>query len=197
MKRVVWFALLMLFLLCWTGCVSQRRQISEVPRVLVVIRGYESNDMPYMTDNELAVMISLLQDAGLEVRVTSLSNDPYKSETKTIAPDLLVRAVNVADFDAVVLPCLATGTSPASQEIVELVAEFHRQEKVITAQYGARYKLYAQGLIDVDQLSGSEVLQKRRIVTSGCCPYMARYSGCRDGTRELMERLIRTLTKGE
>ncbi len=196
MKKLVRFALLMLLLLTWAGCVSQPRPISVSSKVLIVIRSYSSADMPYMTDNELGVMIDMLEDAGFELWVTSLTYDPYESETRTITPDLLVGAVDAADFDAVILPCLAAGRSPASQEIVELVTEFYKQEKVIAAQYGARYTLYVRDIIADDQLTSSEVLQKGRVITSGCCPYMARYYGCEDGTRALIERLITTLNKG-
>jgi hypothetical protein len=204
MKKLVRFALLMLLLLTWAGCVSQPRPISVSPKVLIVIRGYSSADMPYMTDNELGVMIDMLEDAGCKLWVTSLTYDPYESETRTITPDLLVGAVDVADFDAVILPCLAAGRSPAEQEMAELVREFDKQEKVIAAQFGARYTLYAAqrfspegDIIAHDQLTSSEVLQKGRVITSGCCPYMARYSGCEDGTRALIEKLITTLNKGE
>jgi putative intracellular protease/amidase len=153
--------------------------------------------MPYMTDNELGVMIDMLEDAGFELSVTSLTYDPYEGETRTITPDLLVGAVDAADFDAVVLPCLALGTlRPSSPEIVELVAEFDKQEKVIAAQYSARRTLYAADIIARDQMGSREVLQKGRVITSGCCPYQAKHYGCEDTTRALIEKLITTLNKG-
>jgi hypothetical protein len=197
MKKLVRFALLMLLLLTWAGCVSQPRPISVSPKVLVVIRGYSSADMPYMTDNELGVMIDMLEDAGGEIRIASHTYDPYESETRTITPELLVGDVDTTDFDAVILPCLAAGRSPASQEITELVNEFYQQEKVIAAQYGARATLYIKDIIANDQMNSSEVLQKGKVITSGCCPNMARSTGCEDGTRELIEKLIATLNGGE
>jgi hypothetical protein len=167
---------------------------SPSPKVLIVIRNYASLDMPFMTDNELGVMLDMLEDAGFQVRIASLTYDPYESETRTITPDLVVGSVDAADFDAVVLPCLAAGSRPASQEIAELVTQFHEQEKVVAAQYGARATLYALDIIGKDQLISKEVLQIDRVITSGCCPYMARSSGCDDGTRILIEKVITTLT---
>jgi len=193
MKKLVCLVLLMLLLLTWAGCVSQPHPISASPKVLIVLRSHLSSDMPYMTDNELGVMIDMLDEAGFKHWVTSLTDDPYKSDTRTITPDSIVGAVAASDFDAVILPCLAAVKSPASKEIVELVTEFYRQEKIIAAQYGSSYTLYEGGIIADEQLASSEVLQKGRIITSGCCPYMARSSGCEDGTRELIEKLIATL----
>jgi putative intracellular protease/amidase len=197
MKKLVRFALLMLLLSTWAGCVSQLRPISASPKVLIVIRGgYASVAMPYMTDNELGVMIDLLEDAGFELSVASLTYDPFESETRTITPDLLVGAVDAAEFDAVVLPCLAAGTTPDSPEIVELLTEFDKQEKVIAVQHGARYDLHTGDIIDLDQLTSREVLQKGRVITSFCCPYQAKHYGCEDATRALIEKLITTLNKG-
>jgi hypothetical protein len=197
MKKLVRFALLMLLSLTWAGCASQPRPISENPKVLIAIRGYSSRDMPYMTDNELGVMIDMLEDAGCKTWVTSLTYDPCESATRTITPDLLVGSVDVADFDALVLPCLAAGTLPASQEIVELVKEFHGREKVVAAQYGARYTLAQLDMMTNDQITNPEVLQEGMVITSGCCPYMAKHYGCEDGTRALIEKVITTLNKGE
>jgi len=102
----------------------------------------------------------------------------------------------MTDFDAVIMPCLAAGKTLASQEIIDLVTKFYKQEKVIAAQCGARVTLYEQDIIAVDQLTSKEVLQNGMVITSGCCPYRARHSGCEDGTRELIEKLITTLTTG-
>jgi putative intracellular protease/amidase len=76
--------------------------------------------MPNITDNELGVMIDMLDDSGFEVRIASLAYDPYKSETRTITPDLLVGDVDLTDFDAVIIPCLAAGVKPLSEEIPNL-----------------------------------------------------------------------------
>jgi hypothetical protein len=89
-------------------------------KVLIVIRSYYSEDMPNITDNELGVMIDMLDDSGFEVRIASLAYDPYKSETRTITPDLLVGDVDLTDFDAVIIPCLAAGVKPLSEDIPNL-----------------------------------------------------------------------------
>lgn len=172
--------------------------IPEGTNVLLVIRNYYSEDMSYVTDNELNEMINMLEDVDFNVWVTSLSYDPYKSETKTITPDFLINSVDVADFDAVILPCLAAGDSPSStsKEIVDLVKEFDEQEKVIAAVHGARYSLFLEKIIDNDQFSG-DVVQKGRIITSGCCPYGVSYYECEDGTRPLIEKVITTLNESK
>ena len=167
------------------------------PRVLILIRSYNSEDMPYMTDNELVVMIDMLKDVGFEFWIASRTHDPYESETKTIIPDFIFNSVDVADFDAVILPCLAAGTRPGLKDYIEFVAEFDKQEKVIAAQHGARGTLYQLGIITDDQWTRIEVLQNGRVITSGCGPYMARSSGCEDSTRELIEKLIATVNEGK
>jgi putative intracellular protease/amidase len=153
--------------------------------------------MPNITDNELGVMIDELDDAGFEIRIASHAYDPYESESRTITADLLVSDVDMTNFDALVIPCLAAGVKPLSQEIAELVKECYRQEKAIAAQHGATVTLFRDGLITIGQMNSREVLQEGKIITSGCCPVRAEWSGCEDGTRELIEKLIATLNEGE
>lgn len=197
MKKLVRLALLMLFLFALAGCASQPSQISEGPRVLIIIRSYSSNNMSLMTDEELGVMIDMLEDAGSEIKIASQADDPYESETRTIMPDLLINDVDTSDFEAVVIPCLSAGTNPDSQEIIELVKEFYKQDKVIAAQHGSRATLYEAEIIGDDQMGRSGVLQVGRVITSDCCPDAAKYYGCEDGTGGLIEKLIATLNKGE
>ena len=172
--------------------------IPEGTNVLILIRNYYSEDMAYVTDNEMGVMMDMLEGVDFNVWVASLSYDPYKSETRTVTPDFLVDSVNVADFDAVILPCLAAGDSPSStsKEIVDLVKEFDGQEKVIAAVHGARYSLFLEKIIDNDQFSEG-VVQKEKIITSGCCPYGVSYYECEDGTRSLIEKVIATMNESK
>ena len=196
MKERVHFALLMLILLSLAGCSSQSPQVSEGSRVLIIIRSYSSYDMSYMTDNELGVMIDMLEDEGFEIRIASLAHDPYESETRTITPDLLVSDVDSSAFDAVVIPCLSTGLNPDTQEIAELVMEFYNQDIVIAAQHGARATLNEAEIITDEQMESSGVIQVGSVITSACCPDAARYYGCEDDTRGLIESLITTLNDG-
>lgn len=197
MKKFVHFALLMLSLVALTGCASQTTQVAKGTKALIIIRNYSSSDMPFMTDNELGVMIDMLEDASVEIGIASHTFDPYESETRTITPDFPVGDVDVTDYDAVILPCLAAGKKPASQEIIELIKEFDKHENVIAAQYGARVTLYEAKIIGDDQMDSSEVLQIGRVITSGCCPQMDKYYGCGDGTEELINKVIATLNAGE
>ena len=167
------------------------------PKVLIIIRSYYSEDMPNITDNELGVMIDMLDDAGLGIRIASHAYDPYESETRTITPDLLVGDVDMTDFDALIIPCLAAGVKPLSEGITGLVKQCYKQEKAIAAQHGANVTLSRDDLITIEQLNSREVVQNGKIITSGCCPTRAEYSGCEDGTRELIEKLIATLNEGE
>ena len=191
MKKLVHFTLLMLLVVTLAGCVSPPPH-----EVLIVIRRYVSADMPYMTDNELGVMIDMLEDADCKVWVASISDDPYESETRTITPDIMVDSVDVEDFDAVILPCLAAYAVLPPREIIELVADFNKQKKVIAAQYNARLILRKLDIVTTDQMTSSGVTQEGRIITSGCCPYAGRYYGCEDGTRALIEKVITTLNEG-
>jgi len=170
--------------------------IPEGTNVLIVIRNYHSEDMQLVTDNELGVMIDMLDEAGLNYLITSLTFEPYESETRTVTPDFLVDSVDVAGFDAVILPCLAAGDSLASnpKEIVDLVKEFEKQEKVIAAVHGARWPLFAEKIITNEQF-GRDVIQKGRIITSGCCPHGVSYFKCEDGTKPLIEKVIATLNE--
>jgi hypothetical protein len=79
----------------------------------------------------------------------------------------------------------------------ELVKECYRQEKAIAAQHGANVTLSRDDLITIEQLNSREVVQNGKIITSGRCPTRAGYSGCEDGTREPIEKLIATLDEGE
>ena len=196
MRKTYTMPIILILLVTLTGCVSPPRLISGIHEMLIVIRRYVSADMPYMTDNELGVMIDMLEDADCKVWVASISDDPYESETRTITPDIMVDSVDVENFDAVILPCLAAYTTLPPLEIIELVAEFNKQKKVIAAQYNARLILYELDIITTDQMLSSGVTQEGRIITSDCCPYAGRYYGREDGTRALIEKVITTLNEG-
>ena len=193
MRKLAHLGLMILSLSIGAGCVSGSRTAPEGSRVLIVIRSYETDEMPFMTDNELGLMMDLLDDAECEYRVASISYDPYVGEKRTVVPDLLVGDVVVMDYDAVVLPCLAIGQAAVPGEVIDLVMEFHEQDKVIAAQYSARRMLYDADVIEYGLLIEREVLQEGRVITSGCCPNQARFYGCENTTRELIDRLIEEL----
>jgi hypothetical protein len=195
MKRLVYSILLMLMIFVLAGCGSEPSTVSEVPRVLVIIRSYSTNSMSLMTDTELGVMVDMLEDAGVEIAIASHTYDPFESDARTITPDMLISEVDASDYDAVLIPCLSTGLGAASEEIIELVEEFGKQDKVIAAQHGARATLFEAEVIADDQMGWSGIVQVGKVITSDCCPDAARYYGCEDGTSDLIELLLAALNQ--
>lgn len=181
-------------------------------KVLLIPREGETEPeiLELMLTKEVGVMVSMLEKAGFEVVVASVSGKPFKGTDTTLESDMKLADVNVADYDGFIMPCLAIDTWP--QEASQVVKQAVAAGKLVAAQFGAVYTLAEAGVLTGKRYaifsepkedtrfagatySGNGVVQDGNIITSGICPYMAREQSLTDGTPKLTQTLIDELKK--
>jgi putative intracellular protease/amidase len=182
-------------------------------RVLLIPREGESRDLDYMLVEEVGVIVNTLTQAGFEVVVASTTGERIKGTEQSLAVDIKLTDVDVADFDGLIMPCMAAYADPAP-EAIDVVKKAVAKGIPVAAQFGSvytlaaagglrgkRYALYAQPGKEAEALfvnatySGNGIVQDGAIITSGICSYMARDQGLPDGTPGLTKALISEMTE--
>jgi hypothetical protein len=114
--------LLVLGVICaiFAGCATTDEATAEEPetkRVLLLMRhGNESMHSLYGVDtddvltNEVGVMRTMLQEAGLEVVVAAAGREPLEGTTQVLQPDTIFQVVRLRDYHGVIIPCLCLGS---------------------------------------------------------------------------------------
>lgn len=177
-----------------------------------------SQDLEFMLTEELGVMKDLLEQSGFEVAVTTVSGELVEAGSASLTPDLPLSEVVVADYAGFILPCMAAADRNYQQpeDAVAMVRTAVAEGKPVAAQLGGVLTLAEAGVLegkeyafsDVSSMNprmfpsleggvyaGTGVVQDGNIITSGLCPYMARYLGVPDGTEELTRTLIDSLAQ--
>ncbi|MGE5401639.1 MAG: DJ-1/PfpI family protein [Ignavibacteriales bacterium] len=208
MKKTVLFLIILLNLTVGLqqAQASILRQKSDT-KVLLIARD-SSLMLEFMLKNEVSVMISMLKEAGYNVVVASISGKTLKAGSETLTPDLKLADVKVEDYAGFVIPGMASedfDPKTNEPEAVEIVKKAAALGKPIAAQLSGvgilgaagvlKGKMFAMDPVLKDMVPdgiymGSGVVQDGNIVTSGTCPWMAEMSGRKDGTPELIQRLI-------
>jgi putative intracellular protease/amidase len=174
-------------------------------RVLMIVRPGDQEVADLMLTREVGVMKSTLKEAGYSVVIATITGQPVKGSTASLAPDLKVSDAKVTDYKGLILPCMAAGNSAVPLEAVEIVKKAFGLGMPIAAQNSAARILGQSGVlkgrrfaIEADLVStvaggtysGFGVVQDGTIVTSGTCPLMAQELKRPDGTLELTKKLI-------
>jgi protease I len=195
------------------GCGSAE---DHAERVIMFVPEDGSADLELMLTMEVGLMKGLLEDAGFEVDVATGSGEPLTAEHTTLTPDLDYEEVDLADYDGLVLPCLAAPEDARTlpPELANMIREAVTDGKPVAAQTGAIITLADLGLLsgkryaymegaaaNIPQfedaiLSGDGIVEDGNIITSAVCPYAARERALLDGTTQLTEALIAQL-RGE
>jgi putative intracellular protease/amidase len=175
------------------------------PQILLYVRD-GSSDFEYMLTQELGVMKSMLEDAGLRVVVATVSEESYDRYRATLKPDIFLKNVKVSKYAGFLLPCMAAGAPGFIEaEAAEMVKEAVAQGKPVAAQHGSVFTLARAGLLNGKRYayglplipegiySSTGVVQDGLVITSGICPYNARLAGSPDGTAELTKKLIEAI----
>jgi putative intracellular protease/amidase len=179
-----------------TGC-------STVNTVLIIPREGSYGDLDFMLEHEVNVMVRVLQEAGYNTEIASLSGKSFVGEQHTVLVDLSLAEVKPKNYKGILLACMAVGTpGPVPPEAVLVVKNAHARNIPVAAQYGAVFILAEAGLLDGRKYafggpmmiegvySGTGVVVDGLVATSGTCPYQAKSSRRKDGTTELTQALI-------
>jgi putative intracellular protease/amidase len=198
-----------LFLPLAIGCsnIQDVFTATDNPRVLLIPRDGGSSD--FMITEELGVMKSMLEDAGFEVDVATVTGEPYEGVEIVIDADASLSDVDINDYVGLIMPCMARGLpGNVYPEVVQLVENAVANGIPVAAQYGAVVSLWKAGVLKDVRFSGPGmvaksvgeenyvafgVVQDGNIITSGTCPYQAYSTGRPDGTQELTQKLIDTI----
>jgi protease I len=179
-------------------------------KVLLFMRD-GSLDLEFMLTKEVGVMKEALEQSGFKVDVATLTGEPISTGSIRMKP-LKLGDVAVADYAGFILPCMASEDSPGTPiaaEAVAMVKNAAAAGKPVAAQLGSVRILAKAGLLrgtkyasvpvlrfnerpdfEGSIYAGNGIVQDGNIITSGVCPYMARRSGLKDGTEELIRALI-------
>ncbi len=180
---------------------------SALPKKVLLIAKEASNVMEFMLTQEVGVMMSMLEKAGLKVVVASPSGQPITGGTTTLKPDMKLGDVKVEDYAGFIIPCMAIENGPP--EAVEIVRKAASLGKPIAAQNGSVILILAKaGVLSGKQFAvypgyekyipqgiykGGGVIQDGNLITSGSCPNTARAGTHPDTTTELTQKFIATL----
>jgi putative intracellular protease/amidase len=179
-------------------------------KVLLYIQD-NSMDLNFMLTNEAGMMKQMLEQAGFDVDIATLSGEILKSESLTLKPDFKLSKVNIRNYAGFILPCMAANDSIVTQQEQSFVREIVKEGKPLAAQTSAVLILAKAGVLNGKKFgleenlislapefknaiySGTGVVQDGNIITSGTCPMMAKMTGKKDGTTELTNKLIETI----
>jgi len=177
------------------------------PRILLYVRD-GSSDFEYMFTQEVGVMKSMLEDAGLRVVVATATEESYYRLRAALKPEIVLKDIKVSKYDGFLLPCMAAGAPGIIEaQAVEMVKQAAARGKPVAAQYGSVFTLARAGLLSGKHYAfgyasfkegiygGRGVVRDGRIITSGTCPYQARLTGRPDGTAELTQKLIEAVVR--
>jgi len=211
MKRLVILALLAVGALVIP---PQDHAEGQEKKILLVVKDGPSLDLELMLTSEVGVMRSMLESAGFGVDVASPSGQPLVAESKTVTPDLRLADVDMAEYEGIILPCMAVEQEASSPEVEALVREAVFAGKPVAAQTGSVVTLARSGVLagrryayveewvgDVPEFEGLKyggegIVRDENVITSGVCPYAAREQGLEDGTQALTGAFIAQLWQG-
>jgi putative intracellular protease/amidase len=179
-------------------------------KVLMYIQD-NSMDLNFMLTNEVAKMKQILEQAGFEVDIASISGEILKTESMTVKPDIILSKVNIRKYSGFIVPCMAPKDTIVTQQEKNFIKEVVKEGKPLAAQtsavlilaeacvlYGKKFAM-EENLINLSPefknavYSGIGVVQDGNIITSGTCPMMAKMTGIKEGTAELTNKLIQTI----
>ena len=191
-------------------------------KVLMIPREGYSTDLDLMIKMEVGVMSILLKGAGFEVDIATTSGQSILCPTQKIEKVLRLSEINLDNYAGVIMACMAVGMfpgPPVSPEAVGLVKRALVDGKPVAAAANSSIILAEAGVLKgkkyaflVDPLkttetrkrtdprfidaiySGPGVVQDGKIITSGVCPNLERVYAMQNGTIELTQKFIGTIS---
>jgi putative intracellular protease/amidase len=191
-------------------------------KVLMVPREGYSTDLDLMIKMEVGVMTILLKNAGFEVDIATTSGQPILGPTQKIEKVMRLSEINLDNYVGVIMPCMAVGMfpgPPVSPQAVAVVKKALSDGKPVAAAANSSIILAEAGVLKgkkyaflVDPLKTTEtrkstdprfvdaiyggpgVVQDGKIITSGVCPNLERVYAMQNGTIELTQKFIGTIS---
>lgn len=201
-------AVISVVLLVCVGCATLGGRSTggtgKLPVLMIAQEG--SEDINIAVINEAGRMIDMLSAAGYKVVVATESGKPLVAEGRTITPQIQTAAVRTEDYCGLIMPSMNAESTGITSSAVSVVKQMAAQGKPIAAQRGSVGALADAGLLEGLEYSAdwmvatdgqwvpNSVVQVGRIITSGGCPYSARFERTIDGTEELTEGFIVVLS---
>jgi putative intracellular protease/amidase len=185
-------------------------------KVLLIIRDAKLADpavLDWVITREAGVMNETLQKAGYQVEVASPTGESWGTAKNALKVDRKLKDVNVADYKAFVMPCMAIESTDLHPDLATVIKSAVQNGKLVAAQNGGVNMLAKAGVLSGKKYAaleikglefkdgiytGSGVVKDGAIITSGICPTMARdFKGMQDGTPKLMEMLVAELKQAK
>ena len=176
-------------------------------KVLLILKD-GSHAMDLMLTQEIAVMTSLLKEAGYVPIVGTESGLLLKGASASVKPDLRLADVSIQDYVGILVPCMANGfgNGVAPQGVSLVKQAFDRGVPIAAEQGGVEFlgkagilkgkhfAISADGtyLVPDGIYSGTMVTTDGKIATAGVCPYRATPSSPAT-TEALTKRFIQLL----
>jgi putative intracellular protease/amidase len=186
-----------LYALILLGLSLSAEHLEAQKKVLLIVREV-SNDMEFMLNNEVSVMIDLMRKAGAEVFVATESGKPMHAGLAKLVPDLKLSMVQMADYDGIVIPCMQAGDfeNNVPQDAIPIMKEAFAAGKPIAAQ-NALEMVAAAGLVAFGRpvASAPGVVVDGKLITSYNCPYMAKLNGKPVDTYNLIAKFMEMLNR--
>jgi len=185
----------------------------EAGKIFMFVRE-GSRDLDRMLEQEVGVMRTMLEDAGYLVDIATAGDRPMVSDSGTLEPTVALADVRIEDYDGLVLPCMAPASGyPMPERVDELAAQAVERGLPIAASRSSVVTLAKAGGVEDRRFTfagpvdtserpefaggtymGTGVLRDGKISTAGICPLAAHELGEPDGTPELMQNFIESLS---
>jgi len=191
---------------CIIACLSVCA-LSGQDKVLLILKDGSEN-IQLMLKKEVGVVLSMLREAGYQPVVATASGATLGAWAVTLTPDLKLDQVDITDYVAVIVPCMALGKGfGVAKAGVDLVSQAYDLMLPIAAQDGGVEFLAKAGIMKGKHFSigsgdarivpggiydGSRASVDGLIITSGTCPFLATTT-TPDTTADLMSKLIELL----
>jgi hypothetical protein len=207
MRSRINFILKATSIVLFSGLLFITLSCSPRPTILMIIR--DSSTMEYMIPNEILLMKNIANKAGYRIHIASETGAKIEAGKENLSPDFKFSEVDINKYIGLIIPCCASGPMPKpnTEAAKKLVGAAIELKLPIAAQYSGIDLLVLSGLSKDTKLArsflfastdtGPGVVVDKNIVTSGTCPWMARYQKSTAGTENLMKEFINQLPRSK
>ena len=214
MKKRLLVSAVALALLVPCALLGQSPQTPVHGKVLLVIRNQQAaaaDALGFVVEKEAGTITVMLQKAGYQVDIASPTGQRWGTSAAGLQPNRKLADVRVADYKAIVIPCLAIESTDVHPDLASVIKAAAAGGTLLASQTGGVTMVAKTGVlagkkyatIDVTEApeqfmkgiyAGAGIVKDGTIITSGICPWMAHtFPGMQDGTQKMMETVIAEL----